>query len=301
MVGAIRELPIIFKEDFKMTEVKIGVIGGSGLYQMEGLAIIEERSVSTPFGEPSDSIIIGNMEGVNIGFLPRHRRGHTIMPTEINYRANIYALKRLGVEWIIAISAVGSLREDIKPLDIVIPDQVIDRTRNRVSTFFGQGIVAHVGFADPYCPVLSKVLYETGIELGYSIHQNGTYICMEGPQFSTRAESKLYRSWGADIIGMTTIPEAKLAREAEICYATIALATDYDVWRESEEDVTTEMILNNLMKNVTKAKSMLKSAIIKIPNTRDCVCKTALKNAIATELNMMPKETKQRLSALLQR
>lgn len=287
-----------------MTEVKIGVIGGSGLYEMEGMRVIEERELETPFGKPSDKIVIGQIEGgeipVQVGFLPRHRRGHTIMPGEINFRANIYALKSLGVEWIIAVSAVGSLKEEIKPLDIVIPDQIIDRTKDRICSFFGQGIVAHIGLADPFCPVLSKILYTTGQQLGYQIHQGGTYICIEGPQFSTRAESKLYRSWGADIIGMTSLPEAKLAREAQICYATIALATDYDVWHESEEDVTTEMILNNLIKNVARAKSMIKSVVTSIPALRKgCPCPTALKDAIATNLQIVPEETKQRLALLI--
>ncbi|MFQ5925162.1 MAG: S-methyl-5'-thioadenosine phosphorylase, partial [Dehalococcoidia bacterium] len=226
-----------------MPEAKIGVIGGSGLYQIEGMTDIEEVRVRTPFGEPSDAITIGDLEGKRIAFLPRHGRGHPISPTELPARANIYALKSLGVEWIVSVSAVGSLNEEICPLDLLIPDQLIDRTKSRVNSFFGGGLVAHVAFADPFCPVLSDILYEAALDSGARVRKGGTYVVMEGPLFSTKAESNLYRSWGASIIGMTALPEAKLAREAEICYATLACITDYDCWHETEESVTIEMAL----------------------------------------------------------
>ncbi|MFH1563638.1 MAG: S-methyl-5'-thioadenosine phosphorylase [Nitrospirota bacterium] len=288
-----------------MEKVSIGVIGGSGLYQMEGLEEIEKKQVNTPFGLPSDDIVIGNLEDKKVAFLPRHKRGHCILPSEVNSRANIYALKSLGVEQIISVSAVGSLKEEIKPLDIVIPDQLFDHTKARPQTFFGEGAVGHISFADPYCPILSKLLFEAGNGLGYSIHQGGTYICIEGPQFSTRAESNIYRQWGLDIIGMTNLPEAKLAREAEICYATIALVTDYDVWHEAEEDVTIEMVLNNLMKNVEHAKQMLKTVISQIQDTttrqasRQCVCATALKDGIITSPELIPHTVKEKLKLLI--
>jgi len=282
-------------------KISIGVIGGSGLYQMEGLEEIERRQVPTPFGLPSDDIVIGKLEGKKVAFLPRHKRGHSIMPGEVNSRANIYALKSLGVERIIGVSAVGSLREEIKPLSIVIPDQLFDRTKaTRQHTFFGDGAVGHISFADPYCPQLSKLLFDVGKELGYSIRQGGIYICIEGPQFSTRAESNIYRQWGCDIIGMTNLPEAKLAREAEICYATIALVTDYDVWHESAEDVTIEMVINNLMKNVEHAKQIIKKVVSQIQDTRQCICATALKNGIITKPEFIPQNTKDRLKLLIE-
>ncbi|MDI6736031.1 MAG: S-methyl-5'-thioadenosine phosphorylase [bacterium] len=283
-----------------MEKINIGVIGGSGLYQMEGLEEIEKRQVNTPFGLPSDDIVIGRLGNEKVAFLPRHKRGHCILPSEVNSRANIYALKSLGVEQIISVSAVGSLKEEIKPLDIVIPDQLFDRTKARPQTFFGEGAVGHISFADPYCPALSKLLFLAGEELGYSITQGGTYICMEGPQFSTRAESNIYRQWGLDIIGMTNLPEAKLAREAEICYATIALVTDYDVWHESAADVTIEMVLDNLMKNVVHAKQMIKRVIAQIPDTpRQCVCATALKDGIITRPELIPHTVKEKLKLLI--
>lgn len=284
-----------------MEKINIGVIGGSGLYQMEGLEEIEKRQVFTPFGLPSDEIVIGRLKDKKIAFLPRHKKGHCIMPSEVNSRANIYALKSLGVEWIIGVSAVGSLKEEIKPLDIVIPDQLFDRTKGiRQHTFFGEGAVGHISFADPYCPQLSKLLFDVGKKLGCSIHQGGTYICIEGPQFSTRAESYIYRQWGCDIIGMTNFPESKLAREAEICYATIALVTDYDVWHESANDVTIEMVINNLMKNVEQAKNMIKTAISQFPDTRQCPCATALKDGIITKPELIPQTVKDKLKLLME-
>ncbi|MDI6792692.1 MAG: S-methyl-5'-thioadenosine phosphorylase [bacterium] len=282
-----------------MKEVKVGIVGGSGLYQMEGLNGIEEVSVSTPFGEPSDKLVVGTLNDHRIAFLPRHGRGHRISPTDIPVRANIYALKSLGVERIIAVSACGSLKEEIKPLDIVIPDQLYDRTKKRSSTFFEGGIVAHVTFADPFCLDLSKILFETGRQLGYRIHEGGTYICMEGPQFSTRAESNLYRQWGMDVIGMTVATEAKLAREAEICYAALAMATDYDCWYEEEEEVTVEMIIANLRKNVNKAKTIIKEVVGKLPGSRECACAVALKDAIITAREKIPAQVKEDIGLLI--
>ena len=236
-----------------MAEKLTGIIGGSGLYEMEGLTEVEEVEVETPFGPPSDRYIVGKLLGRPVAFLARHGRGHRLMPSELPFRANIYGLKKLGAEWIISISAVGSMREEIKPLDVVIPDQFFDRTKARISTFFGEGIVAHVGFADPFCPILSEVLYQAGMKAGAVVHRGGTYLCIEGPQFSTRAESRIYRSWGVDVIGMTNLQEAKLAREAELCYATLAMVADYDVWHESEEDVSVEMVVANLRRNAETA------------------------------------------------
>ncbi|MER3398393.1 MAG: S-methyl-5'-thioadenosine phosphorylase [Chloroflexota bacterium] len=282
-----------------MANAQIAVIGGSGLYQIEGLSDVEEVKINTPFGEPSDSIIIGTLSGVRVAFLPRHGRGHRISPSELPARANIFALKSLGVERIISVSAVGSLREEIAPLHLVIPDQLIDRTRGRVSTFFGGGIVVHVGFADPFCPVLSRILYEAAQGTGATTHFGGTYVVIEGPQFSTKAESRLYRSWGADIIGMTALPEAKLAREAEICYATLALVTDYDVWHATEQTVSVELVVTNLLKNVQVAKEIIKKAVTMIPAGRDCPCAVALKDAIITGSEYIPEKVKQDLSLLV--
>jgi len=282
-----------------MPQAKIGVIGGTGLYDIEGMTDIEEVDINTPFGKPSDAIIIGNLEGVGIAFLPRHGKGHRIMPTELPVRANIYALKSLGVEHIIASCSAGSFKEEIKPGDLVIPDQVIDRTRSRVSSFFGEGIVAHIPFAEPFCPVLSQIVYQAAREAGATVHPKGTYIAMEGPAFSTRAESRLYRSWGADIIGMTALPEAKLAREAEICYAIIACVSDYDSWHERSEPVTVEVILDTLHKNIDTAKKIIKLAVSRIPEKRGCGCATALKTAIVTPSELIPAEQKEKLSLLL--
>lgn len=282
-----------------MSEAKIGVIGGTGLYEIEGLTEIEEVRVETPFGEPSEAITIGTLEGMRIAFLSRHGKGHRIMPTELPVRANIYALKSLGVERIISLSACGSMKEEIIPLDIVIPDQLFDRTRARPSTFFGDGLVAHISFAEPFCPHLSQLLYEAAVEVGARAHKGGTYLCLEGPQFSTKSESRIYRLWGVDVIGMTTIPEAKLAREAEICYATLALVTDYDVWHETEEPVTVEMIVRNLLQNVAMAKRVLRASLPKVPAERNCPCSTALKNAIITQREYIPIEVMEKLALLV--
>lgn len=282
-----------------MPEKVVGVIGGSGLYEMEGLKNVKEVKVKTPFGNPSDAYIVGKLGDVKMVFLPRHGRGHRLLPSELNYRANIYGMKKLGVEWIISVSAVGSMREDIQPGHIVVVDQFFDRTKGRVSTFFGNGIVGHVEFADPVCPNLSNVLYDAGQRTGATIHKGGTYICIEGPQFSTRAESKIYRKWGVDVIGMTNIPEAKLAREAEICYATLALSTDYDCWHETEESVTVEMILDTLKKNVATAKAIIKEAVPKIASHRNCKCATAMKYAVVTDRKKIPVKAKKDLKIIL--
>ena len=286
-----------------MPEAKLGVIGGSGLYEIEGLSDIEEVNVKTPFGDPSDSIVVGKLGGTPIAFLPRHGRGHRIMPTEIPVRANIWALKSLGVEWVISVSAVGSLKEEVRPLDIVIPDQIIDRTRSRVNTFFGEGIVVHCTFADPFCALLSQLLYRTACnqvaDRNIKVHHSGTYLAMEGPLFSTRAESNLYRSWGASVIGMTALPEAKLAREAEMCYATIACVTDYDCWHEVHESVTIDMVIANLRQNVETAKEIIKIASTQLPRHRDCSCATALKDAIITASELIPPAKKEELALLV--
>ncbi len=282
-----------------MSEAKVGIIGGSGLYKMEGMAGVEKVKVSTPFGEPSDAIILGSLDGVKVAFLPRHGEGHRISPSELPAKANVYALKSLGVERIISVSAVGSLKEEIEPLDIVIPDQLIDATKGRASTFFTDGIVGHVSLAEPFCPVLSQVSFKASTKVGAKVHKGGTYLVMEGPQFSTKAESQLYRSWGADVIGMTALPEAKLAREAEICYATLAIVTDYDCWHPSYGSVTTEMILTNLRKGIDTIKRILKLLLPSIPQTRNCACASALKDAIATEAKYIPKEKKKELEFLI--
>ncbi len=282
-----------------MGDVKIGVIGGSGLYGMEALTNIEEIAIETPFGEPSDNYIVGTLEGVRVAFLPRHGRGHRLSPSELNFRANIYGMKSLGVEHIISVSAVGSLREDIHPLNVVVPDQFFDRTRQRVSTFFGEGLVAHIAFADPVCPDLAELLYQTLKECGATVKKGGTYLCMEGPAFSTRAESNVYRQWGMDIIGMTNLQEAKLAREAEICYATMAMVTDYDCWHAEEEDVTVDAIIQNLMKNAELAKAVIRSVVPKIAGERACVCANALQYALISDRSTIPADTKQKLALLV--
>ncbi len=277
-----------------MAEAKIGVIGGSGLYQMVGMTDVEEVQVSTPFGAPSDVITVGRVEGVSIAFLPRHGRGHRLNPTEVPSRANIYALKSLGVEWVISVSAVGSMREDVAPLDLLIPDQLFDRTKSRVNSFFEGGLVVHCSFAEPFCPTLADFLWEAAQGLDdVKVHRGGTYLCIEGPLFSTKAESRIYRQWGVDVIGMTALPEAKLAREAELCYATIACATDYDVWHETAEPVTVEMVLGNLMKNVTNAQRIIRAVARQIPADRAhnrCECPHALASAIITDRSRIPAE-----------
>ena len=282
-----------------MPKAKVGVIGGTGLYDIEGLSDIKEVNVETPFGKPSDAITTGRLEGVGVAFLPRHGKGHRISPTEIPVRANIYALKSLGVEHIIAICSAGSFKPAIKPGDLVIPDQLLDRTRSRVNSFFGEGIVAHIPFAEPFCPVLSQVLYHAAGEVGARVHPKGTYITIEGPAFSTRAESRLYRSWGADIIGMTALPEAKLAREAELCYAIIARVSDYDSWHERNQPVTIDVVLNVLRQSIDTAKKIIKLAVTRIPEKRTCGCATALKTAIVTDPQQIPAAQKEKLNLLI--
>ena len=283
----------------KAEKINIGVIGGSGLYDMEGLTQVRTMKVTTPFGKPSDDYIIGTMHGKRVVFLPRHGRGHRILPTDINYQANIFGMKKLGVERIISVSAVGSMKEEIKPGDIVIPDQFYDHTKQRRSTFFGNGIVAHVGMADPVCAYLSEILKQSGIAVGATVHGGGTYLCMEGPQFSTRAESLTYRKWDVDVIGMTNATEAKLAREAEICYSTIALATDYDCWHHSEEAVSVEAVLAVMKKNIETSKDMIREAVRILPETRSCGCGESLRNTIMTPEKLIPFKTKKDLSPII--
>ena len=287
------------KRSTKAEKINIGVIGGSGLYEMEGLTQVITMKVTTPFGKPSDDYIIGTLHGKRVAFLPRHGRGHRILPTDINYQANIYGMKKLGVERIISVSAVGSMKEEIKPGDIVIPGQFYDHTRQRRSTFFGNGIVAHVGMADPVCIYLSEILVQSGIAVGATVHRGGTYLCMEGPQFSTRAESLTYRKWDVDVIGMTNATEAKLAREAEICYSTIALATDYDCWHHSEEAVTVEAVLAVMKKNIETSKDMIREAVRVLPETRSCGCSESLRNTIMTPENLIPFKTKKDLIPII--
>lgn len=284
-----------------MSENRIGIIGGSGLYDIEGISDVECLELDTPFGKPSDFFISGKLGGKEVVFLPRHGKGHKLLPSELNFRANIYGMKKLGVGHIISVSAVGSLKEEIRPLDIVIIDQFIDRTKGRISTFFGSGIVSHISFADPICPNLASILYESAKKVVSNVHRGGTYLCMEGPQFSTRAESNLYRQWGASVIGMTNLQEAKLAREAEICYSTLALATDYDCWYAGEEEVTVDMIIENLSKNVENAKRIIKAALPLIGVEKDCKCKHALKDTIVTQKEMIPEETKKVLNLIIEK
>jgi 5'-methylthioadenosine phosphorylase len=282
-----------------MPEAKIAVIGGSGLYDIQGLTSAEEVNIDTPFGKPSDSIVVGKLGGRGIAFLPRHGKGHRISPTEVPSRANIYALKSLGVEYIIASNSCGSFKEEIKPGHLLIPDQIIDRTYHRFNTFFTDGIVAHIQFADPFCPVLSQIVYQAALEAGATVHKGGTFIAMEGPSFSTRAESRLYRAWDADIIGMTVLPEARLAREAEICYASIACVTDYDSWHESNEPVSVEAILTTMSNNIENAKNTIKLAAGRLPEVRNCECASALGPAIVTAPDLIPAEQKRKLDLLI--
>ena len=277
----------------------VGVIGGSGLYQMEGLKKIREIEIKTPFGRPSDKFVRGIFGGTEFVFLPRHGKGHRWLPTEINFRANIFAMKKLGVDRIISVSAVGSLREEIAPGDIVIPDQFIDRTTQRPSTFFGKGVVAHVSLADPFCKDLAEKLVTAATSQGGKVHPRGTYLCMEGPQFSTRAESHLYRSWGADVIGMTNLQEAKLAREAEICFGTLALATDYDCWNQAAGDVEIENVLAVLRQNVALAQKTIQRAVTLLTDSRSCSCRSSLKDAIITERSRIPKKTRSDLLPII--
>jgi len=280
--------------------MKIGIIGGSGLYGIDGFKDPKWVKVDTPFGSPSDEYLTGKLQGRELVFLPRHGRGHSIMPTDLNFRANIFGLKALGVDAIISATAVGSLKEELKPLDIVIPDQFVDRTNQaRRTTFFGDGAVAHIAFANPVCECITDDLYKAAGEVGSTVHKGGTYLNMEGPAFSTKAESELYRSWGMDIIGMTNMAEARLAREAEICYATMAMITDYDCWHEGEENVTIEMIIQNLMKNVEAAKKIITKVTPKIKDDRTCNCREALKNAIITRPEAIPAKTKKKLKVII--
>jgi 5'-methylthioadenosine phosphorylase len=286
-------------------QAKIGIIGGSGLYKMESLTNIEEVKVDTPFGNPSDAIILGTLDGIRVAFLARHGRNHTLMPTELPFRANIYAMKSLGVEYLVSASAVGSLKEEAKPLDMVVPDQFIDRTRNRVSTFFGEGLVAHITFGDPICTKLANILADAAESLEMpevTLHRGGTYVCMEGPAFSTKAESNLYRSWGATVIGMTNLPEAKLAREAEIAYATLALVTDYDCWHPDHDSVTVEMVVGNLQKNAVNAQRVIREVVHRIAeNPPASEAHEALKYAIITPLDQAPPATLDKLKLLLKK
>jgi 5'-methylthioadenosine phosphorylase len=279
--------------------IAIGIIGGSGLYDMAELTGREERRVETPFGEPSAPYVVGTLRGRKVAFLARHGAGHRLTPSELNFRANIFGFKTLGVEYILSASAVGSLKQEYQPLDLVIPDQFMDRTKGRVSTFFGDGLVAHVGFAHPFCARLSGIAYTAARASSATVHRGGTYVCMEGPQFSTLAESNLYRSWGMDIIGMTNLQEAKLAREAEICYSTIALVTDYDCWHPEHDQVTVEMIVANLTQNARTAQQVIAEAVTALPYDRTCECVTALKYAIITRPDAVPAATRQALAPLV--
>ncbi len=282
-----------------MAQIKIGIIGGSGLYDMSEVSDRREIAMETPFGAPSDSFIVGKLGGKEVAFLARHGRGHRLLPSEINFRANIYAMKMLGVERIFSASAVGSLREDLAPLDILLPDQFFDRTRGRISTFFGNGIAAHVGFADPICPDMLAQVHRAASKAGIRAVKGGTYVCMEGPAFSTRAESLLYRSWGLDVIGMTNLQEAKLAREAEICYITLALVTDYDCWHASHESVSVDMVVANLLQNSRSAQSLILRAVQDLDDRRNCCCGEALKDAIITDKSLVPATTRERLEFIV--
>ena len=282
-------------------EANIAIIGGSGLYEMDGMESVTTVEVDTPYGSPSDAIVLGDLEGQPVAFLPRHGRGHRVNPSNIPARANIYALKLLGVQRIISVSAVGSLKEEFAPLDLVVPDQLIDRTRQRVNTFFDEGLVAHVGFAEPFCAETSKAVRRAADGMDFTAHSGGTMVVMEGPAFSTRAESLMYRSWGADIIGMTALPEAKLAREAEICYATMAWITDYDCWYEHEDDVTVEMVVQNLMKNTANSREMIRRVVTELSQERNCPCATALKDTIITHPQGISDATKTKLAPIIGR
>jgi len=286
-----------------MSDIRIGVVGGSGLYQMDGMKVLEERWIETPFGLPSDAYIIGELEGRKIAFLPRHGRGHRLLPTELNYRANVFGFKLLGVERLISVSAVGSMKIEYKPTDIVVPDQFFDRTRHRIDTFFGQGLVAHVSLAKPICPHLLDLCAEAAGAAGATVHKGGTYLNMEGPQFSTRAESEVYRQWGIDVIGMTNLTEARLAREAEICYASLSMVTDYDCWHETEEAVSGEAVMEVIRQNVKMAQEVVRQSLLRIPDAgeRTCLCAEALKYSLITERSHIPAETLRNLEPLIGR
>jgi 5'-methylthioadenosine phosphorylase len=282
-----------------LSQAEIGIIGGSGLYSMPGLTDVREVKQQTPFGDPSDPYVLGTLEGRKVAFLARHGRGHRILPTELNFRANIYGFKQLGVERIVSVSAVGSLKEEHKPLDFVIPDQFFDRTRHRVDTFFGEGIVAHIAFADPICSELAHAVEAACKKSGVTSKRGGTYLCMEGPQFSTKAESNVYRGWGMDVIGMTNLQEAKLAREAEICYVTVAMVTDYDCWHPHHDSVTVDQIVAVLVKNAENAATVVRNAVASMPANRNCKCGTALAHAILTERDKIPPATREKLRLII--
>ena len=284
-----------------MTSPPIGILGGSGLYQMAGLRVHEEREIATPFGAPSDRYVLGELRGRTVAFLSRHGSGHRLMPSELNFRANVFGFKLLGAERIVSLSAVGSMKEHLRPLDIVVIDQFVDRTRHRPDTFFGDGLVAHVSFADPVCPQLAAAFAAAGRAAGATVHEGGTYLCMEGPQFSTRAESRLYRQWGVDVIGMTNLQEAKLAREAEICYATLALVTDYDCWHEEEEDVSVTSVLEVLRRNAATAQEVVARVVESLPAARACACGRALEHSLITAPDAVSPEALERLRPLVGR
>ncbi len=280
-------------------DIRIGVIGGSGIYEMDGLTQKESVKIATPFGSPSDQFMTGQIQGTGVAFLPRHGRNHQLLPSELNFKANIYAFKTLGVTHILSVTAVGSLQENIAPLDIVIPDQLVDRTTQRDSTFFGKGVAAHIPFADPFCPDLSALLHDTASSIHSRVHNGGTFVTIEGPAFSTRAESNLYRQWGIDIIGMTTLQEAKLSREAEICYCAMAMVTDYDCWKEDGEQVTVEAVIANLNRNRDLAKQIIRDVIPRIPESRPCVCADSLHNAIMTRPGSIGTEAREKLDPII--
>lgn len=280
-------------------KAKIGIIGGSGLYAMEGFEPREEVRITTPFGDPSDAYMVGQLEGMPVAFLARHGRGHRVLPSELNFRANIFGMKQLGVERILSLSAVGSLQEEHRPLDFVIPDQFFDRTHHRVATFFGDGLVAHVSFADPICGELAGLVHESAQQVDITSRRGGTYLCMEGPAFSTRAESNVYRSWGMDVIGMTNLQEAKLAREAEICYVTIAMVTDYDCWHDEHDAVTVDQIIDNLTKNAANACKLVRHVVTRLPEQRGCKCGSALRHAILTDRKVIPQNTLDKLGIIV--
>lgn len=281
------------------TQAEVGIIGGSGLYSMNGLTKTREVTVKTPFGDPSDAIVLGTLEGKRVAFLARHGRGHRILPSEINFRANVYAMKLLGVERIMSVSAVGSLMEDLRPGEFLVPDQFVDRTKNRVSTFFGEGLVAHVGFDKPTCGQVSAALADASVHCGVMVHRRGTYVCIEGPQFSTLAEANMHRQLRFEVIGMTNVTEAKLAREAEICYATIAMITDFDCWHPEHESVTASQIIATLVQNAENAQKVLREAVRSMPEARSCKCGAALKHALVTDMKLVPKATKKKLEAII--
>ncbi len=284
-----------------MENVQIGVIGGSGFYEIEGMSDIEEIRITTPFGDPSDTVVVGTLEGRRVAFLPRHGRGHVVLPSGINFRANVFAMKTLGVEYLISVSAIGSLREEMAPRHFVIPNQIFDHTKRRVGTFFDEGIVVHVGMADPFCGGLGTLVADAAEQSGATVHRGAMYICMEGPQFSTKGESELYRRWGMDIIGMTAMPEAKLAREAEMCYAVLGAVTDYDCWHPEHDSVTVQMLLDNLRSNSEAAKRTLKALLPMIPAERTCSCKDALATAVVSQPDAVSKEVREKLKPLIGR